>query len=123
MTESAINLSQGVFRLVSKEISARPLTVQGSIPADLNGDGRIYCTEFSQLIQRLQRLRQGEERLLLYLMPLDTNGNDRLDPEELARLLTSIGQPALTSKKQALVFMNQGQSLSWHEFVDRLLLS
>ena len=90
---------------------------------DLNGDGRIDCTEFSQLIQRLQRLRQGEERLLLYLMPVDTNGNDRLDPEELDRLLTSIGQPALTSKEQALVFMNQEQSLSWHDFVDRLLLS
>ena len=90
---------------------------------DLNGDGRIDCTEFSQLIQRLQRLRQGEERLLLYLMPVDTNGNDRLDPDELDRLLTSIGQPALTSKEQALVFMNQEQSLSWHDFVDRLLLS
>ena len=90
---------------------------------DLNGDERINHLEFSQLIQRLQRLRQGEERLLLYLMPVDTNGNDRLDPEELDRLLTSIGQPALTSKEQALVFMNQEQSLSWHGFVDRLLLS
>ena len=37
MTESAIDLSQGVFRPVSEEISAGPLTVQGSIPADLNG--------------------------------------------------------------------------------------
>ena len=90
---------------------------------DLNGDERINHLEFSQLIQRLQRLRQGEERLLLYLMPVDTNGNDRLDPDELDRLLTSIGQPALTSKEQALVFMNQEQSLSWHDFVDRLLLS
>ncbi|KZR84658.1 Urea transporter [Prochlorococcus marinus str. MIT 1342] len=90
---------------------------------DLNADGRINCNEFSQLIQRLQRLRQGEERLLLYLMPVDTNGNDRLDHDELDRLLTSIGQPALTSKEQALVFMDHEQSLSWHDFVDRLLLS
>ena len=90
---------------------------------DLNDDGRIDSTEFSQLIQRLQRLRQGEERLLLYLMPVDTNGNDRLDHDELDRLLTRIGQPALTSKEQALVFMDHEQSLSWHDFVDRLLLS
>ena len=90
---------------------------------DLNGDGRIDCNEFSQLIQRLQRLRQGEERLLLYLMPVDTNGNDRLDHDEIDRLLTSIGQPALTSKEQALVLMNQEKSLSWHDFVDRLLLN
>ena len=90
---------------------------------DFNGDGRIDCTEFSQLIQRLQRLREGEERLLLYLMPVDSNGNDRLDQDELDRLLQSIGQPALSTKEQALVFAKQQQSLSWHDFVDRLLLS
>ena len=90
---------------------------------DLNDDGRIDSTEFSQLIQRLQRLRQGEERLLLYLMPVDTNGNDRLDHGELDRLLTSIDQSPLTSKEQAFVFMGDKQSISWHDFVDRLLLS
>ena len=89
---------------------------------DLNGDGRIDCDEFSQLIQRLQRLRQGEERLLLYLMPVDTDGNDRLDHDELDRLLMSVGQPRLTPNEIALVFMDQKQSLSWHDFVDRLLL-
>ncbi len=90
---------------------------------DLNDDGRIDSTEFSLLIQRLQRLRQGEERLLLYLMPVDTNSNDRLDQDELARLLKSIGQPRLTAKEQELVFANQQQSLSWRDFVDSLLLS
>jgi Ca2+-binding EF-hand superfamily protein len=90
---------------------------------DFNGDGHIDSAEFSQLIQRLQRLRQGEERLLLYLMPVDANGNDRLDQEELTRLLQSIGQPPLTAGEQALVFPNQQKSLSWHDFVDRLLLS
>jgi Ca2+-binding EF-hand superfamily protein len=90
---------------------------------DLDGDGQIDATEFGLLIQRLQRLRQGEERLLLHLMPLDTNGNDRLDQEELNRLLQSIGQPPLTAKEQALVSINDQQSLSWHDFVDRLLLS
>ena len=90
---------------------------------DLKGDGRIDSTEFSQLIQRLQRLREGEERLLLYLMPVDSNGNDRLDQDELGLLLQSIGQAPLTSKEQALVFANKQQSLSWHDFVDRLLLS
>lgn len=75
------------------------------------------------LIQRLQRLRQEEERLLLYLMPVDTNDNDRLDHDELDRLLTSIGQLPLTSKEQEFVFMGDEQSISWHDFVDRLLLS
>ena len=90
---------------------------------DLDGNGQIDYNEFSQLIQRLQRLRQEEERLLLYLMPVDTNGNDRLDQDELDRLLTSIGQPALTTREQAFVFMDQEQSLSWHDFIDCILLS
>ncbi len=90
---------------------------------DLNGDGRIDRNEFNLLIQRLQRLRQEEERLLLYLMPGDTNGNDRLDHDELDRLLTSIGQSPLTFKEQAFVFMGDKQGISWHDFVDRLLLS
>lgn len=75
------------------------------------------------LIQRLQRLRQEEERLLLYLMPVVTNDNDRLDHDELDRLLTSIGQLPLTSKEQEFVFMGDEQSISWHDCVDRLLLS
>jgi len=90
---------------------------------DLDGDGQINSVEFSLLIQRLQRLREGAEGLLLYRMPVDGDGNDRLDQDELSRLLQSIGQPPLTSKEQSLVFVNGKQSLSWHDFVDRLLLS
>ena len=89
---------------------------------DFDGDGRIDSAEFSQLIQRLQRLREGEERLLLYLLPVDANGDDRLDRDEMARLLKSIGQPPLTATEQSLVFVDQEQSLRWRDFVDRLLL-
>jgi urea transporter len=89
---------------------------------DLDRDGRVDRSEFTQLIRRLQRLRQGEERLLLYLMPADADGNDRLDGEELERLLRSIGQPPLTIPEQQLVFGPEGSGLSWRGFVDRLLL-
>ncbi|AII50119.1 hypothetical protein KR52_13385 [Synechococcus sp. KORDI-52] len=37
MVESAVDLSQGVFRPVSEEISTGPLDCSGSIPTDLNG--------------------------------------------------------------------------------------
>ncbi len=89
---------------------------------DLDGDGRIDFAEFSQLIQRLQRLREGEERLLLYLLPVDVNGDDRLDRDELARLLQSLGQTPLTATEQSLVFADQELGLRWRDFVDRLLL-
>lgn len=89
---------------------------------DLDGDGRVDRREFGQLIQRLQHLRQGEERLLLYLMPADADGNDRLEAEELERLLRSIGQPPLSQKEERLVFGPSGEGLSWRTFVDRLLL-
>lgn len=90
---------------------------------DLDGDGQVDRSEFTQLILRLQRLRQGEERLLLYLMPADADGNDRLDGEELERLLRSIGQPPLTAQEGRQVFGPGGVGLSWRSFVDRLLLT
>ncbi len=89
---------------------------------DLDRDGRVARSEFTQLIGRLQRLRQGEERLLLYLMPADADSDDQLDADELGRLLRSIGQPPLTASEQELVFGASGAGLSWRTFIDRLLL-
>ena len=90
---------------------------------DLDGDGRIDACEFGQMIQQLQRLREGEERLLLYLMPADADGDDRLDQQELALLLRSIGQPPLSAEEERFVFSDHPQGLSWRSFVDRLLLT
>ena len=53
---------------------------------------------------------------------MDANGDDRLDRDEMARLLKSIGQPPLTATEQSLVFVDQEQSLRWRDFVDLLLL-
>jgi len=90
---------------------------------DLNGDGRVDLAEFTELIRRLQLLREGEERLLLYLMPADADGNDQLDADELKRLLRSIGQEPLSSTEERLVFGLNGSALTWRSFVDRLLLT
>ena len=90
---------------------------------DLNGDGRVDLAEFTELIRRLQLLREGEERLLLYLMPADADGNDQLDAEELKRLLRSIGQEPLSSTEERLVFGLNGSALTWRSFVDQLLLT
>jgi hypothetical protein len=89
---------------------------------DLDGDGRVDAVEFSELMLRLRRLREGEERLLQYLLPIDGDGNDRLDPAELNRLLRSVGQAPLDAAEREHVFGAQLQGLSWKQFLDRLLL-
>jgi urea transporter/Ca2+-binding EF-hand superfamily protein len=89
---------------------------------DLDGDGSVDAVEFSELMLRLRRLREGEERLLQYLLPIDGDGNDRLDPAELNRLLRSVGQVPLDAAEQEHVFGAQLQGLSWKQFLDRLLL-
>jgi len=89
---------------------------------DLDGDGQVDAVEFSELMLRLRRLRDGEERLLHYLLPIDGDGNDRLDPAELNRLLRSVGQTPLDAAEQEHVFGEQLQGLSWKQFLDRLLL-
>ena len=90
---------------------------------DLDGNGRVDLAEFTELIRRLQLLREGEERLLLYLMPVDGDGNDRLDADELRRLLRSIGQVPLTATEESQLFGATGSALTWRNFVDRLLLT
>ncbi|MEX0588501.1 MAG: urea transporter [Cyanobium sp.] len=103
-----------------------PLAVQLSQvlqAMDIDGDGRLDAEEFGELMLRLQRLCQGEERLLSYLMPVDTNGNDLLDPAELRRLLTSVGEPPLSPAEEHLLFGQPLCGLTWKQFVDRLLLT
>ena len=51
------------------------------------------------------------------------NGNDRLDPAELRRLLGSVGEPPLNGDEEIAVFGRGRQGLSWLQFVDRLLLT
>ncbi|MCP9887351.1 urea transporter [Cyanobium sp. ATX 6A2] len=90
---------------------------------DRNGDGRLDREEVVELVLRLQRLRQGRERLLTYLLPSDADGDGRLDRAELARLLRGIGLAPLQAYEEQVLFGPQGSALTWGEFVDRLLLS
>jgi urea transporter/Ca2+-binding EF-hand superfamily protein len=90
---------------------------------DLNGDGRLDEAEFVEMALRLQRLAQGHERLLTYLLPLDANADGHLDRAELHRLLRSVGALPLQPDEEVKIFGPQQRPLSWGEFVDRLLLS
>jgi urea transporter len=90
---------------------------------DLDGNGRVDAEEFAELMLRLQRLRLGEGRLLTYLLPVDGNGNDRLDPAELRRLLASVGVRPLNAAEESALFAGSPEGLSWRQFVDKLLLT
>jgi Ca2+-binding EF-hand superfamily protein len=90
---------------------------------DLDGDGRVDAEEFGELMLRLQRLRLGESRLLNYLLPVDANGDDRLDPAELRRLLASVGERPLNAEEESFLFSRSPDGLSWQQFVDHLLLT
>jgi urea transporter len=89
---------------------------------DRNGDDRLERDEVVELVLRLQRLRQGHQRLLSYLLPADADGDDRLGRDELARLFHSVGLPPLRQPEQRQLFGPQARALTWGEFVDRLLL-
>jgi Ca2+-binding EF-hand superfamily protein len=88
---------------------------------DVDGDGWVDEDEFTALILRLRRLSAGEERLMRYLMPVDVNGDDQIDPGELRRLLASVGQPPLNAEEERRLFEPSGGSLSWAAFINRLL--
>ncbi|MEA5443147.1 urea transporter [Cyanobium gracile UHCC 0281] len=90
---------------------------------DLDGDGAVDKPEFFEVMLRLRRLRDGQERLRRYLIPVDADGDERLDPSEMDRLLRSIGQPSLNHREQRAVFGPGMAGLSWQAFFDRLLLT
>jgi hypothetical protein len=90
---------------------------------DLNGDGAVDAAEFGELMLRLRQLDQGHAQLMTYLLPVDADANDRLDPLELDRLLRSVGQSPLSSAEREMVFGPKGHAMSWSEFIDRLLLT
>jgi hypothetical protein len=90
---------------------------------DLGGDGVVERVEFIEGMLRLRRLWDGQERLKRYLIPVDADGDDRLDPGEMDRLLSSIGQPPLNRLEQQAVFGPALSGLTWHAFFDRLLLT
>ena len=90
---------------------------------DLDGDGAVARSEFVEVMLRLRRLLAGQERLMRYLIPVDVDGDERLDPGEMDRLLRSIGQPSLNRREQRAVFGPGMAGLSWQAFFDRLLLT
>jgi hypothetical protein len=90
---------------------------------DLDGDGQVDAEEFGELMLRLRRLHEGRARLLTYLQPVDADGNAELDPAELDRLLSSVGQPRLEEEERLRIFGPAGRGLSWGRFLDQLLLT
>lgn len=90
---------------------------------DLDGDGVVGRAEFIEVMLRLRRLRAGQERLKRNLIPVDVDGGERLDPGEMDRLLSSIGQPPLNRLERRAVFGPELSGLTWHAFFDRLMLT
>jgi urea transporter/Ca2+-binding EF-hand superfamily protein len=89
---------------------------------DLDRDGSVDAGEFTELMLRLQRLSRGRERLMHYLLPVDADGDDRLERREIDRLFASIGQPVLSPAEARRLLGEDGASLTWEGFIDRLLL-
>lgn len=93
------------------------------VAMDRDGDGRVDLAEFTAIVVRLQRLRQGEQRLLHYLKPVDGNSDDAVDGVELDRLLRSVGEARLNGQEKELLFGPGRDGLRWHELVNRLLIT
>jgi urea transporter/Ca2+-binding EF-hand superfamily protein len=117
---SLAELADGIEQGSSDPAAALGMVLEAM---DLDGDGAVDRAEFIEVMLRLRRLRDGQERLQRYLIPVDADGDERLDPGEMDRLLRSIGQPTLDRREQRAVFGPELSGLSWHAFLDRLLLT
>lgn len=88
---------------------------------DLDGDGHCDHAEFTLLLQRLEKLVSTQERLQHYLAPVD-DGDARINPTELDRVLLSVGERPLSELERQRLFGASRRGLSWSDFLDRLLV-
>ncbi len=90
---------------------------------DIDKSGEINLEEFGELILRHQRLTANYNEFVTYFIPIDDNEDGLIQPEEMNLVLRSVGEPPLSN--QEINFLKQrtgSNSLTWHQFIDLLLV-
>ena len=91
---------------------------------DADGSGEIDFEEFGELMLRHQRLMAQYGKFVTYFLPIDANGDDIINIEEMNVAMASVGETALTTDETT--FMQQttgGQPLTWSRFIEVLLVT
>ncbi len=90
---------------------------------DLDNSGKIDFEEFGELILRHQRLTTNYNELVTYFIPIDDNEDGLIDSAEMNRVLQSVGEPPLFPQEIKFLKHKTGyESLTWHQFIDLLLV-
>jgi len=90
---------------------------------DFDNSGEIDFEEFGELLLRHRRLMSRLDEFSTYFIPIDTDGNGVLDPEEMNVVLTSVNEPPLSQEEVSFLQQRIGnKDLTWERFIELLLV-
>ncbi|NEP14901.1 MAG: urea transporter [Symploca sp. SIO2C1] len=90
---------------------------------DSDNSGEIDFEEFGELLLRHRRLMSRLDEFSTYFIPIDSDGNGILAPEEMNVVLTSVDEPPLANEEVTFLRQRIGnKELTWERFLELLLV-
>ncbi|MDJ0704568.1 MAG: urea transporter [Leptolyngbyaceae cyanobacterium MO_188.B28] len=90
---------------------------------DSDNNGVIDFEEFGELMLRHRRLMANYSEFVTYFLPIDANDDDVISLPEMNVAMASVGEPPLSEAESAfLVEQTKGRPLTWHRFIEMLLV-
>ncbi|WP_414544841.1 urea transporter [Nostoc sp. CCY0012] len=90
---------------------------------DIDKSGEIDFEEFGELMLRHRRLMSKYQEFITYFLPIDTDEDESISIEEMNVALSSVGECPLSQDE--IIFLQTktgGNPLSWHRFIEVLLV-
>jgi urea transporter/Ca2+-binding EF-hand superfamily protein len=91
---------------------------------DVDRSGEIDFHEFGELMLRHRRLMAKYDDFVTYFLPIDANEDNQISVDEMNVALSSVGEVSLSADE--FEFLHQrtdGQPLTWHRFIEMLLVT
>ncbi|NET55839.1 MAG: urea transporter [Symploca sp. SIO2E6] len=90
---------------------------------DFDNSGEIDFEEFGELLLRHRRLISRLDEFYTYFIPIDSDGNGKLDLQEMNVVLTSVDEPPLAHEEVTFLRQQIGdKDLTWERFLELLLV-
>lgn len=91
---------------------------------DIDGSSKIDFDEFGELMLRHRRLMSKYQEFLTYFLPIDNDEDESISVEEMNIALSSVGElPLSHDEVKFLQAKTGGESLTWHRFIEVLLVT
>ena len=91
---------------------------------DVDGNGTIDVEEFGELMLRHRQLMANYDKFATYFLPIDADGDDAINLEEMNVAMTSVGERPLSPIESGYLKRKVGDKpMTWNRFIEMLLVT